>query len=192
MIGGSESKIREEAARSLSPERWRHTLGVAATAEELALIHGADPDLARVAGLLHDYAREMAPEELQRLATAKGLEIDPIEAREPLLLHGKVGAMLAYERFGLAHPDLLAAIAQHITGAPGMTLLASVVFLADFIEPGRRDDVCAHARSAARSDLRRALLLALDATMHYVITRGYFLHPRSVAARNELLDPGMQ
>ena len=189
MIGITENRIREEVAQSLSSKRWHHTLSVAETAEGLAVLHGADPVLARVAGLLHDYAREMAPDALLRTALHNGLEIDPVEACEPLLLHGKVGAVMARERFGLTDPDLLAAIAQHITGAPGMTLLAAVVFLADFIEPGRPYPASAHARSAAQSNLKQALLITFDAVMSYVIAHGYLLHPWSVAARNELLDP---
>ena len=131
----------------------------------------------------------MEPAGLLRAAAGFGLGIDPVEACEPLLLHGKVGAALAHARFGLTDPDLLAAVAQHITGAPGMTRLAAIIFLADFIEPGRPYAASARARTAAQTDLGRALLITFDAVISYVVARGYLLHPRSLTARNELLDP---
>mgnify|MGYP005837174599 CR=1 FL=1 len=181
-----EERIRARLEGRLSPKRWAHSLSVAETAAELAAAHGVDPGAARIAGLLHDCARELAPEDLLDLARAHDLAIDEIERAEPLLLHGKVGAALATEWFGLTDPDLLAAIALHITGGPGMSSLARIVFLADFIEPGRRMPAAEKARAHATCDLSAALLVAFEAIIAYVVSGGYLLHPRTVAARNEL------
>ena len=43
----------------LKPARFRHTMGVAETAERLARKYGADPMRARLAGMLHDCAKSM-------------------------------------------------------------------------------------------------------------------------------------
>lgn len=182
-----EERICSVLAGRLSPSRWTHSLSVAETAARLARCQGIEPARARIAGLLHDCAREMAPDDLLTLAEAYGLAIDEIERAEPLLLHGKVGAVLATEWFGLEDPELLAAIALHITGAPGMGLLAKIVFLADFVEPGRKMPAAAEARAMAFNDLSRALLITFEAVINYVVSGGYLLHPRTVAARNELL-----
>lgn len=187
MVFITNDGIKAAVAASLSPARWRHTEAVAETAAALAVKHGADPSAAGLAGLLHDYARELPAAELMALAMRYDLDADPIEAREPLLLHGKVAAALARERFGLTDPALLAAIALHITGAPGMSLLAKLVFLADFIEPGRAFPEAVLARKAAEHDLAKSLLIAFEAIVSYVVAGGYELHPRTVAARNEIL-----
>ena len=162
-------------------------MGVAETAGQLAMTNGVDPERARIAGLLHDYAREIAPARLLLLAADYGLEVDAIEAREPLLLHGKVGAALAREEFGIKDAEILEAIINHITGTPGMTMLQQLIFLADFIEPGRLFPAAARARDAAKSDIPGALLIVFDAVITYVVLGGYLLHPRTVAARNDLL-----
>ncbi len=133
----SQDEVRVQVERRLSGARWTHTLGVAETAGRLAVRHGVDPEAAGLAGLLHDCAREMPPAALLRLASEYDMSVDEIEAREPLLLHGKVGAALAKDCFAIEDPDILAAIASHITGEPGMGLLQQLIFLADFIEPGR-------------------------------------------------------
>ncbi|MGE5529048.1 MAG: bis(5'-nucleosyl)-tetraphosphatase (symmetrical) YqeK [Patescibacteria group bacterium] len=181
-----EESIRCFLARALSPERLAHSLAVAETAAGLAERYGADPRAARIAGLLHDCARELPPFELLRQAADRGLAVDEIERREPLLLHGAVGAAMAGGRFAL-DGDALAAIAHHITGAPGMGLLARIVFLADFIEPGRTHARAGAARAALAAGLAPALLTAYDGVIAYVLEEGYLLHPRTVAARNELL-----
>jgi len=179
--------VMEAVARHLSSARWSHTVGVAETAVTLAVAHGVDPFSARLAGLLHDYARELPPAVLVALAREHHLGIDAVEAREPLLLHGRVGAALVRERFGVGDPDLLAAIAMHITGAPQMSLLARIIFLADFCEPGRTFAAARQARETAGNDLPEALLIAYDTIIAYIVADGYLLHPLTVAARNELL-----
>lgn len=181
-------RIQAAVVARLSPARWAHTSAVAETAAVLARSHGADPGAAVLAGLLHDYAREMPSDRLLALAGTYGLEVDAIETQEPLLLHGKVGAALARSELGVCDESILQAVATHITGAPGMSILSRIVFLADFIEPGRSYDSAALARAAAGEDLSRALLIAFDAIISYVLAAGYLLHPRTVAARNELLQ----
>ena len=67
----------EEFVRPLlSEKRYAHTLRVARTAEELAYRHGIDPARARLAGLLHDAARDMGGAELLRLAGEWKLPVD--------------------------------------------------------------------------------------------------------------------
>lgn len=189
-------EIMTEIGPELSPARRAHTERVAETAAALAARYGSDPHAARIAGLLHDWARETTHEALLAEAQVRGVAVDAIEAREPMLLHGKIAAARAVERFGLTDPELLAALAHHITGAPGMTRLAQVVFLADFIEPGRPYPAAAKAREAARRGLGEALLLTYNAIIIHVVTQGYLLHPRTLEARNELLlsmtEPGVR
>ena len=187
MVAITEDRVASYVRARLSSERLGHTIGVVETAATLAARYGADPRAARYAGWLHDIARETAPDTLLALAGRHGIAIDAIEEREPLLLHGKIGAALAREELGLDDGPILTAIAQHITGDRGMPLLSRLVFLADFIEPGRTYDAAARARAEAREDLDRALLTTFDAIITHVMASGYLLHPRTVDARNELL-----
>lgn len=183
----TEEEIRAEVGARLSTARMAHTERMAETAASLAALFGGDPGAARIAGLLHDWARETPPAALLCEARARGLAVDAVEAREPLLLHGKIAASWAAERFGLTDPELLAAVVHHIVGAPGMSRLAQVVFLADFIEPGRPYPAAARAREAVRRGLHEALAIVYDAVITHVVTHGYLLHPRTLEARNELL-----
>ena len=60
-------------AARLKPSRYQHSLGVADTAVFLAGRFGVDIEKARVAGLLHDCAREFPNETMIAEAEKRGL-----------------------------------------------------------------------------------------------------------------------
>jgi HD superfamily phosphohydrolase YqeK len=68
-----------------------------------------------------------------------------------VLLHGRAAAVLLGTG---CPPEVREAVADHVTGRPGMSALARLVYVADFLEPGR-----GFLRPAER---RRALGLALE------------------------------
>ena len=96
----SESALRKELRQRLTPHRYAHTLGVAETAAELARENGLCAGKALVAGLLHDCAKCLSPEELLQYAGSAGADAD--EMRCLPVLHAPVGAYLAREQYGRA------------------------------------------------------------------------------------------
>ena len=133
---------RVDMIRKLKPKlnekRYVHSVGVEYTAATLAFVYGADIQKARIAGLLHDCAKCIPTEEKLKKAKKYGLPINKSEKANPDLLHGKLGAYIAKEKFGIKDPDILSAITYHTTGHPGMSLLDKIIFVADFIEPNRK------------------------------------------------------
>jgi predicted HD superfamily hydrolase involved in NAD metabolism len=117
--------------------RYGHSVRVARCAELLAQRHGLDTRKARVAGLLHDLARLYSPERLLAESAARGIPIGESERRHPMLLHARLGAEIARERFGVEDAEVLSAIEKHTTGAATMTPLDCAVYLADSLEPER-------------------------------------------------------
>jgi predicted HD superfamily hydrolase involved in NAD metabolism len=128
---------RSLLSRHLGPDRRRHSLEVARLSALLARRYGADPQKAELAGLVHDLAREMDGGKLLHLAARDGRPISEMERERPVLLHGRAAAVLIREELGVRDEEILEAVAQHVTGRPGMGLLAKIVFIADFLEPGR-------------------------------------------------------
>jgi len=182
-----EEKTCQSFLSRLPAERRQHSLRVAEVAVKLADRYGADPDKARLAGLFHDYARDLPEDLLLRLAQEAGLMVGEIEKCHPVLLHGRVGAFLLRKELGLEDPEVLQAIARHSTGATSMGLLDKIIYLADLIEPGRNFPGVEELRSLAFEDLDAALLKALDSAIIYIIEKGWPLHPDTVYARNELI-----
>ncbi|MFS8512340.1 MAG: bis(5'-nucleosyl)-tetraphosphatase (symmetrical) YqeK, partial [Planifilum fulgidum] len=92
------------------------------------------------------------------------------------------------EELGVDDEEVLNAIRSHTTGRPGMSLLEKVVFLADYIEPGRSFSGVEEVRRLAREDLDRAILKALDNTIVYLVERGFKVYPLTILTRNDFLD----
>ena len=165
---------------ALKPHRFAHSLSVALTSVRLAVRYGEDPVLAEEAGLLHDCAKNLPLEEMQSIAREMSLTDDPDMLSAPSLLHSVAGAGVARARYGMEDPRVLEAIAYHNTGYPGMSRLAMCVCLADYIEP-RRDSFpqLEAVRAESERSLEKALLMSLEVTADYVISRNQYLHPRT-------------
>ncbi len=177
----------ERLFASLVPRRFTHSLSVAYTARRLARIHGIDPLQAEQAGLLHDCAKCLPMKEMRRISQEHSLTKDPAVLESGGLLHSLVGAWVARNEYGMADPDVLDAIAFHNTGRPGMSELAMCVCLADFIEPTRGSyPLLENVRMLSELSLERALLMSLEGTKEYVLSRGKYLHPRTQETINWL------
>lgn len=135
LLARLEADLRIQLAPK--PRRLAHSLGVAATAERLALIYGVDPFLARAAGLLHDWDKVVPDDELVRRARAlsvdMGVDLDLVRP----LLHGIVAAAELPARYPELPGEVWRAVAVHTTAAAEMGPLDMVLFVADGIEPGR-------------------------------------------------------
>ncbi|MBC7326233.1 MAG: bis(5'-nucleosyl)-tetraphosphatase (symmetrical) YqeK, partial [Moorella sp. (in: Bacteria)] len=102
-------------------------------------------------------------------------------------LHGPVGALLLERDLGINDKAILQAVARHTVGAPAMTTLDQIIYLADVIEPGRQFAGLQAIRKAAATDLETALLKAFEASILYVLEKEQPLHPATVEARNYIL-----
>lgn len=181
-------RLIDAMRQRLSPGRFTHVLAVAETAARLAERFGADADKAWLAGLLHDYARELPLAEMRRRAAAHGL-LDRVAEPSAVLLHAPLGAILLPSELGVADPEVLRAVAVHTTGDAAMTVLDKVVYLADYIEPGRRFPRVETVRSLAGRDLDAAVLAALRNTAEALRLAGRPLDPRTLAAMADLTRP---
>ncbi len=162
-------KIRRSMENKLDHKRYEHTLGVAYTAASLAMRYGEDMQKALMAGLLHDCAKCMTNEKRLSICEKYNIAISEAERKNPFLLHAKVGSFLAMKKYGVADKDVINAILNHTTGRPGMSLLEKIIWIADYIEPGRKQAPnLAKIRRLAFEDLDRALLIALEDTLHYL------------------------
>lgn len=118
--------------------------------------HGVSAQKARVAGMLHDLARLYSAERLIAESRARGMAISAAERDHPTLLHARLGAVLARERFGIEDAEILSAIEKHTLGAEEMSPLDCVVYLADSLEPHRSFAERAELWQLALCDLRAA------------------------------------
>lgn len=162
-------RLRKEMEKALETKRYEHTLGVAYTAANLAMCHGCDIRKAQIAGLLHDCAKNLSNEKRLHICHKHNIPINAAEEKNPFLLHAKVGSYLAKKDYGIEDPEILDSITWHTTGRPGMTTLDKIIYIADYIEPGRNqapnlDEV----RKLAFQDLDKCLFKILTDTLEYL------------------------
>ena len=163
--------LRKKMEKAQDKRRFEHTLSVSYTAGCLAMCNGIDPEKAEIAGLLHDCAKCLTDEKRIQICEKNAIEINEIERKNPFLLHAKAGAYLAENQYDIHDQDILNAIRFHTTGRPGMTLLEKIVFIADYIEPGRTHSTkLPELRKLAFQDIERALIEILSDTLIYLNT----------------------
>jgi len=187
VYAGKYAHLLEVVKGRLSEERWEHSRGVATTAMELAGKYGGEPEKAFLAGILHDLAKEFDDGHMLKLAAEFNIISSIVERNQPNLLHGPVAAALVQRDFGITDPEILAAIANHTLGAAGMGLLEKIIYLADFIEPGREFPGVGKLRRLAQWDLDEAVLAALEHTFLFLLKRGLLIHPAGIMAWNDLM-----
>jgi len=162
-------KLKKAVKKVQDAKRFEHTLGVAYTAAALAMRYEEDISKAQVAGILHDCAKCMKDEELLAICKKGNIPISEIERRNPFLLHAKAGTVLAKEVYDVEDSDILNAIYNHTTGRPQMSLLEKIIFIADYMEPGRKNAPnLVQIRKMAFIDLDKTLCKILQDTLNYL------------------------
>ena len=144
--------------------------------------HGESPRDARLAGLLHDLARLYAAPELIAQCEARGLTIDAYERAFPIVLHARLGARIAAERYGITNEAILSAIAKHTLAAEQMSRLDCIIYLADSLEPAREFADRARIAALAHEDLEAGMQAALESAFRYLREKGLEPAPQTLLA----------
>jgi predicted HD superfamily hydrolase involved in NAD metabolism len=175
------TEIEKKLKKKLSQKRFQHSLRVAETARYLAQLYKIDQDKAYLAGLLHDCARDMSHQELLSYVQGHKLVVGDYEQNAPALLHTIVGADLAGSVYGVNDPEVLGAIRCHTLGGKEMSPLQKIIYVADFIEPGRNDLDVRQVQQAAEQDLDTAVYEKARFMLEYSRKMNEQVHPDVVA-----------
>ncbi len=182
-------KIETDLKEILSEKRYKHSISVMNMAEELARVYGVDVVDAKIAGLLHDNAKEMSEEEMLKYAEKNNIEVTEFEMLNAKILHGKIGADIARKKYGISE-QIAKAIEYHTTTNPEMDILAKIIYISDKIELTRKVEAfdLDAERKLAKEDLDKTLLLIIDNTTKYLIDNNKMIAVESIETRNKLLN----
>ena len=85
---------------------------------------------------------------------------------------------MAMDTYHIKDINILNAITNHTTGRPGMSNLEKIVFIADYIEPGRKESPnLDYIRKLAFLDLDKALVKILQDTLEYLKESNHEVDP---------------
>ncbi|MEA5092252.1 hypothetical protein SDC9_50732 [bioreactor metagenome] len=180
------TEMKELLKASLPSKRYEHSIAVYKTAREFALAHGVNVKKAEISALLHDCGREIPSRENLDKVAELGIEIDDVESNQPILLHAKLGVYYAKNKYGVTDKEILEGILYHTTGAPHMSKLAMVVYLADLLEPTRSFPGIEEMYNLAKIDLEKAMFKAYAQTIRYLLEYDLLIHPSCIAGYNEI------
>mgnify|MGYP003587341275 CR=1 FL=1 len=180
--------MKKQLAQRLKPSRYEHSVGVADTAVSLAQRFGVSVEQARVAGLLHDCAREFPNETMLLEARRRNIHYGPVEEALPLLLHAYIGAQRVKECYDVDDPEISQAIYRHTVGGSNMTVLDKIIYFSDMIEPHRDYPGVEQLRRLSKeASLDDMVFAGLNRSIAFVLKKNHLIHPDTVLARNEIL-----
>lgn len=195
--------LKDEISRRISDSyRLAHTLSVARECLALADIFALSEDEKKqiaVASLLHDIAKGLSLDEFKALDEKYSIGFTSADFLSPAVLHAKAGAKIAELEFAdYTDREICAAIEAHTTGGENMSIIAKLLFIADYIEPTRKWEICKETREAFYRDLKQggadacrvldsAMIKILDQTARHLEETGRPVHPDSVKCKDFIL-----
>lgn len=184
-----EEKVMRHARKKLSEKRLGHVERVVAVLDEIAQARSLPLQDCRIAGWLHDAAKEEGREVFLDLVRTGRVQVDEETLGTPSLWHGFHASYWGEQEFGIDSNDILDAVRFHPTGAPGLAEIGLALFVADYTEPGREIRGTGEIREQAKSDLPGAALRVVREKIAYISNKkGKAPHSRSLAFRDWLLS----
>lgn len=174
-----------EVRQRLSEKRFYHSQCVAEEAARLAVLYGADPEKARLAGLLHDILKDTPAEEQLKILQGFGIMMNDTELANQKLWHAISGAAFLEFGLGIRDRELLSAVRCHTSGRKNMTLLEKVLFVADYISADRDYPGVEELRAVARESLEEAIIEGVAFTVQELMSRREPVASASIDAYND-------
>ena len=179
----SRENLMQKIQMRMSEQRFKHVLGVEETAVALAKKYGASPEKASIAALTHDYAKERPDEEFKMVIVRDGFDPELLNYNNAIW-HGLVGASFVERELGITDAEILHAIRVHTTGAAKMSLLDKIIYVADYIEPGRDFPGVQDARAIAWADLDEAVAFETKHTLAHLLAQEQQIYPKTIETYN--------
>jgi predicted HD superfamily hydrolase involved in NAD metabolism len=176
-------------AEQITEKRYIHTIGVMETAIQLAQKYGEDLKKAEIAAIFHDYAKFRPKEEMKQIIIDQKMPSSLLEHNSELW-HAPVGSYLVEKEVGITDQDVLLAIKYHTSGRPNMTLLEKIIYVADYIEPGRHFPGVEEVRELAQNNLDKALQKTLQNTIQFLLKKNHAIYPDTIETYNFYIFKG--
>ncbi len=165
--------------------RYRHSLGVEKQAVKMARRFGADQRKAALAGILHDVCKDMPKGALLQNILESGI-INGIDFKaSPQLIHSYAGALYLQSHMDIHDLEVIEAVRYHTTARAGMSLLETVVYLADLTSEDREYPDVGEMRRLCDTDLRKAMIHALTHTVKELTRKQKPICPDTLGACKE-------
>ena len=183
----NENEIKDILKEYLTPKRYNHSLEVAKEARRLAIKYGCNEEKAYFAGLLHDITKNFSDEKQLQIIRDFDIILTDVELNAKKLWHAITGTAYIKNILKIEDEEILSAIRYHTTAKADMSLLETVLYLADFTSADRDYDDVDVMRSLVDKSMYEALKYALAYTVKDLALRELAIHPDTLEAYNQIL-----
>ena len=181
------SEYRKILREKLDDYRIYHSECVSECAAVLAEKYGADPEKARLAGLMHDVMKNADTDGHFEYIEKSGEKLTPVDFSNPKVWHQISGAAYLKENGIISDEEILGAVRWHTTGKADMTLLEKIVYVADFISADRDYPDVGVVRRLADKSLEEAILYTSRYTVNKLAGNSMPIHPATVECYNDMI-----
>ncbi len=140
-----------------------------------------DYEKIKIAGILHDYTKNMSFEEAAKYLE-KYLTFDELEEakKAPSVIHSITAYYLVQEELGINDEEILKAILHHTTGNPNMSKLEELIFVADAVELTRTYEGVEEIRKRVYEDFYKGMLYMIEKTLKHLKEKGWYINPKTI------------
>lgn len=184
------NEIKSLLKERLSEKRYKHSLGVEESAVALAKQFNEDTEKASIAGLTHDIAKCIPVPELLKIIEDNKLDVPEMEKKSWKAIHAPVGAFIVQKELNINDNAILNAIRWHTIGRINMSKLEKIIYLADKIEPNRKNQDFANKIKSVLNEtnnLDEALILVYENTIKSLAERKLFINTQTIEVWNDLI-----
>lgn len=175
--------LRTKILDTVHPGTLDHTLGVEVCAIMLAKRIGYDVEKASIAACAHDCCKhlrnEVMAEYIRKHHPKQKLRLESY--------HALAASVKCETEFGIKDKNIINSVKYHSIPRTKMSKLDKILYLADWIEPGRSGEVFELIRAIANTSIDEAVLAGIEIEITTEIRDGGKINPRFMKARNQLL-----
>lgn len=182
-----EQQILDYLSCNLLPKRYYHSLCVTELAVKLAEFYKEDIYVVQTAALLHDCAKEMSLENMQKYIEKNKLKVpycNFVVLNLPQVLHSYIGADIAKKKFNIKNKEILNAIKNHTIGRIKMSKTEQILFVADSLSKDRIYPNKNKLNKMLFEGLDNIFKIVLCNKIEYILSNFKLLHPDIVSIWN--------
>lgn len=174
--------LRGEALKLIDKKRMVHSLAVESEAEKLAIKWGADIEKCRLGAIFHDITKHIDIKGQKFLCEKYNIQMQAYP-----LMHAKTAAAICRYEYNMPE-DICDSISYHTTARADMTLADKIIYIADYIEPNRKN--VEKLRELAYINIDKALTLAIEMGIYELMEKKVPIHQDTIDALNFLYTNG--
>lgn len=180
------NQVKNEIQISLSEKRFAHVMRVVDTAIVIAKTYGINEEQVMIAAVAHDITKEKTLDwHLNQLALRNNKD-QFILTTEPVM-HSITGAYYLEDEYQVTDQVILKAIMYHTLGNPDMDDVAKVIFIADYIEPQRKQPGVEELREmVGKKSLNEIVKVIVTREIEYQTASNMKVHPDTKELFNRL------